>query len=207
MSSTPPWSTTKTNSNATDYDYDANTTSLNVSAPAPKKEHKKLSIVGGAALAGSAAGMFIAGPFIALVGGITAATVATQDTKAGDAARSVGDTLLTGCDTARDINEKHQVSTKARSGMGSFWSKAKEVDEKHHIVENTKEGAKEVYQKAKEVDEKHGIVERTNQGLKNSFQFVSDKIRITGKQQSSNHSSTFFKRKPDCNYTPWPDRN
>ena len=95
-----------------------------------RKQHSKFSIVGGAALAGTAVGMTMVGPVIGLISGIVAATIATKDTKAGDVARSTGETVLTAGDQIRDLDERHHIVEKTKWGVGSLFGRAKEIARK-----------------------------------------------------------------------------
>ena len=140
-------------------------------------EHKKTSIIGGAALAaGTGLGLTVFGPLIGFLGGVTAATLATQDTKAGEVARYSGDAVLTASDQIRDIGERHNIVEKTGTVMG----RVKEIDQKHSIVEQTKTGISNAAQKAREVEADYGF-----------FNSVTNK----------------FRRQPDCNYSPWPDKD
>ncbi len=144
-----------------------------------KKKHKKSSIIGGAALAGTGLGLAIAGPVVGLLGGVVAAVTATQDTKAGDVARYSGDVVLSAGDQIKDIDEKHKIVEKTNWGLGTIAGKAKEIDQNHHVVEKTKTGISNAAQKAKEVE------------VESYFNSITNK----------------FRRQPDCNYTPWPDKD
>jgi hypothetical protein len=129
----PSWtSSSQNNSDQEHYDLSSSSGADGDSASAVtanKKEHRKISIIGGAAMAGTAVGLAVAGPFIALVGGITAATLATQDTKAGRVARSTGDTVLTAGDQIRGLDERHQIVAKTKWGLGSLFGRGKKIDE------------------------------------------------------------------------------
>ena len=161
--STPSW-TSNQNNNGQTVDYDSSSNHQEVeenygdsSTGSTRKVHKKASIVGGAAIAGTAAGLIIAGPLIAVVTGITAATLATQDTKAGAVARSTGDTVLCAQDQMRAVDKKLKIVEKTKWGVRSLFGKAKKIDEDHQIVDKTKRGVGNVVTKVKEVDERHGI--------------------------------------------------
>ncbi len=210
--STPPWassSSSPSNQNqlSINYDYTNNNTGTNnnqksnkyvdqqeedydfSSTVTTKKEYKQTSIIGGAAIAGTTVGLALAGPFLALVSGITAATIATQNNLAGNIARSTGKTVLQTSDTMKDIDDKHKIVQKTKWGVGYLFGKAKEVDDNHRVVEKTKWGFGQVVNKAKEVDEKHEISDRANDGLKNRFGFIIE----------------MFNKDAKCNYTSWQE--
>ena len=188
----PPWVSASKNQTSVNYSQEEENYDLSSLEPSStRKQHSKFSIVGGAALAGTAVGMTMVGPVIGLISGIVAATIATKDTKAGDVARSTGETVLTAGDQIRDLDERHHIVEKTKWGVGSLFGRAKEIDENHKVVEKTKTGFGNAVNKAKEVDENHGISERTNDGLKRHFGFINN----------------VFRRGPDCNYTPWPDHD
>jgi hypothetical protein len=212
MSSTPAWSNTQANppptapNNNFPYDnssfepfdpYAPNETNVNADH---QNSHKRNAIVGGAAIAGTAAGLAIAGPLIGIVGGVAAATVATRETKAGDIARASGDAVLTVGDRAKDLDQKHGILDKTKKGMGSVVDKAKEMDEKHNIVDKTKRGVGNTYQNVRKFEEKHAIMERAGEGLMKGFNFVSNKLK-------PNQQQTQYKPKQNSNYSPWPDRD
>ena len=98
-----------------------------------RKEHKKSSIVGGAALAGTAAGLIIAGPLVAVISGVAVATLATQDTKAGKVAQSTGDTVLCAQDQIRDLDKKFRIVEKTKMGVGSLVRNVKKMTSKCHL--------------------------------------------------------------------------
>lgn len=208
--STPPWASSSSspsnNQNPLSINYDyTNTTGTNNNqsnnydqqeedydfscTATTKKEYKQTSIIGGAAIAGTTVGMALAGPFLALVSGITAATIATQSNTAGNIARSTGKTVLHASDTMKDIDDKHKIVQKTKWGIGYLFGKAKEVEDNHRVVEKTRWGFGQVVNKAKEVDERHEISDRANDGLKSRFGFIIEK----------------FNKDAKCNYTSWQE--
>ena len=95
-----------------------------------RKVHKKSSIVGGAAIAGTVAGLIIAGPLIAVVSGVAAATLATQDTKAGRVAQSTGDNVLCAQDQIREMDKKFGIVEKTKLGVGSLYRNVRKLTSK-----------------------------------------------------------------------------
>mmetsp|Transcript_23198 Transcript_23198/g.34537 ORF Transcript_23198/g.34537 Transcript_23198/m.34537 type:complete len:227 (-) Transcript_23198:195-875(-) len=225
--STPPWVTTSQNQTSVDYSqesYDLSTTLDD--ADEAKKEHAKASIIGGAAIAGTGLGLAIAGPIIGLLGGVTAATLATQNSKAGDAARFSGDVVLSVGDQMKDIDEKHKIVEKTKWGFGTILGKAKEIDQNHGVVEKTKSGISYAANKAKEVEADHGYLNSVANklGRQPSCNYTPWPDRdADGQQKIQDHSEepssnvglgkhfnfgipNPFRNKPDCNYTPWPEK-
>lgn len=130
--SAPLWESNQNKDQTFDYDFDSNHQETEeeyglLPKEPTRKVHKKASIVGGAAIAGCTAGLIIAGPLIAVVSGITVATLATQDTKAGRIAQSTGDTVLCAQDQIREMDKKHKIVEKTRRGVGSLVNKARRV--------------------------------------------------------------------------------
>lgn len=116
-----------------------------------KDDGKKVT---GAAIAGGVAGLVVAGPVLAVAGGIGAAVAASQNKgNVGDAARATGE------------------------AVNAIGDKAKEVDEKHHVVEKTKNVFSAAIDNLKKFDEKHKIVEKTTKGIADGANFVATKIR------------------------------
>lgn len=228
MSTPPPWVNKNQNQTIVDYNqenYDLSS-SIDDNDHAIKKEPKsKASIIGGAAIAGTGLGMVIAGPIIALLGGVTAATLATQDTKAGDVARYSGDVVLSAGDQMRDIDEKHAIVEKTKWGVGTLLGKAKEIDQNHGVVEKTKTGISNAAQKAREVEADYGYFNSiTNKFKSKPTNYTPWPDKVTDDEQNTKENGQDmsknawfgrnynfgvpnpFRRKSDCNYTPWPEK-
>lgn len=187
--SSPSW---LSNPNAQEVDYNCREEEnydYNPTQDSSIKKFSKPSIIGGAAVVGTTAGLIIAGPIVGIVGGVAAAVVATQDSIAGRVARSSGETVLTAGDKVKDFNEKNQIVEKTKWGFGRLARKAGEIDESHQVVERGKRSVNSTIKSAKEVDKKHGIRESINDGFQRHFGFIATKLG----------------RKPNCNYTPWEE--
>jgi len=78
--------------------------------------------------------MPLLGPIFATVAGVAAAYGATKSGPAGDACRAAGDVALSAKAKAVEVNQKHDIVGKTRSGAQSVLAKARDADGRHDIL-------------------------------------------------------------------------
>lgn len=139
---------------------------VNKSSPSSSSSQapSETGVLFGAAGAGAVASYMtlgiILGP-LALVGGAAAgALLTTQQTPAGGAARAVGGAAATMTTKAQKLDEKHDLSGKAKELGKNVVSKVGELDEKHDISGKMKAGLSGAAAKAIELNEKHKISDK-----------------------------------------------
>lgn len=162
-----------------DYDYGIiNSSSVNqVPSETSSSTSPGDKVIGAAAIAGGVAGLVISGPIIGIVGAGVAGALATQNNKAGDAARASGDVVIATGQRAKKIDEKHHIVEKTKKAACGLVKKGKELDEKHHIKDKTKKAAGNFIQKTKEFEEKHRLGEKAGKSMTKGLNFVTKKLK------------------------------
>jgi hypothetical protein len=122
------------------------------SLPTEEEELERKRTIGAGVFSG-VVGLFLGGPFVAMILGFGAAYATEKQSAVGDSARAVGDVAL------------------------SVSAKAKEIDGKHHVVEKSKVMAQGAFEKAKEMDTEYNILERTKNFLVYSWTSTVDFVR------------------------------
>ncbi len=176
--SNPSWSWAERNTEQDNYvNEEEEDYNYNDSYDPSVKRFKKPSIVGGAAIVGTATGLIVAGPLIGIVGGVAAAIVATQDSRAGKVARSTGESVLIAGETVQDFSQKNQIVEKTKWGFRKVSEKAGEIDERHQVVAKGKRGVDNALKRAQEVDKNHDIRGSINDRWQEHFDKLASKFR------------------------------
>ena len=95
-------------------------------------------MAGAAAVGGVAVGVVTGSVIIGVAAAGGAAYAATRSDKIGDMGKATGRAAIAGYAKAKQVNEEHQLTTKAKALVVTSYTKAKEVDEKHHILSRAK---------------------------------------------------------------------
>lgn len=102
----------------------------------------------GAGVVAAVIAMPLLGPVLATAAGVAAAYGTTQDGPAGDACRAAGDVALIAKEKAFQVNEKHQIVEKTKSGANDVISQVQHGNGRQKICENIGEffsnGLKEI---------------------------------------------------------------
>ena len=104
----------------------------------------KLHTVAACAGVGAVGAFMLLGGWVgtipAAVGGAAlAGYAATRQDGVGEAARAVGDGVITAGSKAQELNEKHHITDKMRDVAVKAANKAKEVDDKYHVIDQVKD--------------------------------------------------------------------
>lgn len=90
----------------------------------------------GAGVVAAVIAMPLLGPVLATAAGVAAAYGTTQDGPAGDACRAAGDVALIAKEKAFQVNEKHHIVEKTKSGANDVISQVQNVNGRQKIFEN-----------------------------------------------------------------------
>ncbi|GFH46325.1 hypothetical protein CTEN210_02799 [Chaetoceros tenuissimus] len=90
----------------------------------------------GAGVVAAVIAMPLLGPVFATAAGVAAAYGTTQDGPAGDACRAAGDVALIAKEKAFQVNEKHHIVEKTKSGAQDVISQVQNVNGRQKIFEN-----------------------------------------------------------------------
>ncbi|EGD75972.1 hypothetical protein PTSG_00680 [Salpingoeca rosetta] len=74
--------------------------------------------------------------------------------------RDGGKYLVQGYQTAKELNERHQITHTIASGVKSTYSAAVAANEKYKVVDNVKAGVSSAYGSAVQLNEKHQITKK-----------------------------------------------
>lgn len=146
-----------------------------------ESEDKKRRVGAGIAVGAITAPLF--GLVVATIAGVAASYGATQPGATGDVCRACGDVALNARDKAMEVNEKHDLTKKAKDGASKALQTAKDANEKYGILERLQNGIKAAWQKLNDFEKEHHVLERTVQGLSNIFKNAAE----TMKKSRQNH--------------------
>ena len=110
-------------------------------------------------------GLFLGGPFVAMILGFGVAYATEKQGAVGDTARAVGDVALSVRGKAIEIDDKHNVVGKSKVMAQEAFEKAKEMDRKHHILERTKDLLVYSWTSTVEFFRRNRVVERGVEGV------------------------------------------
>ena len=127
--------------------------------------------VGGVAV-GAVTGSVLVG--VAAAGG--AAYAATRSDKIGEMGKATGRAAIAGYAKAKQVNEEHQLTTRAKALVVTSYTKAKELDEKHHILSRAKAAASAGMSKAKAFDEKHDVSGKVASGVVSGMNALTNRL-------------------------------
>uniref|UniRef100_A0A7S2MG39 Uncharacterized protein n=1 Tax=Helicotheca tamesis TaxID=374047 RepID=A0A7S2MG39_9STRA len=173
MSQAPPWASV--GGHEAPYPSQQSNTTQSQPPKSPDRKGGRGKQVGGAAVAGTVAGFAIAGPLLAIVGGIGgAAAAATSSGKAGSVARASGDVVNAAGDRAKQIDQEHHIVEKSKKVGNSVAVKAREVDEEYQVVDKTRNAAVGAWGGLRDFNEKHQVLQKTGRGISASAAFISN---------------------------------
>lgn len=141
----------------------------------------------GAGVLSAVVGLFLGGPFVAIILGFGAAYATEKQGAIGDSARAVGDVALSVREKAIEIDEKDKVVEKSKVAAQGAFEKAKEMDRKHHILERTKDFLLYSWTSTIEFFKRNRVLERGVEGVGRSAEWVAAKV--TGNKQAAPESS------------------
>jgi len=131
----------------------------------------------GAGIAVGVVTMPFFGLVVAAMAGVAASYGATQPGATGDVCRACGDVALNARDKAVEVNEKHDLSNKAKAGASKALQSAKETNEKYGILERVQNGIKVAWKKLNEFEKEHHVVERTINSVSNIFKNAAERMK------------------------------
>jgi hypothetical protein len=130
----------------------------------------------GAGVFSGVVGLFLGGPFVAMILGFGAAYATERQGAVGDTARAVGDVALSVREKAIEIDGKHNVVEKSKVVAQETLEKAKEMDRKHHILERTKDLLVYSWNSTVEFFRRNRVMERGVEGVGRSAEWVAGKV-------------------------------
>lgn len=131
----------------------------------------------GAGIAVGVVTMPLFGLVVAAIAGVAASYGATQPGATGDVCRACGDVALNARDKAMEVNDKHDLSNKAKAGASKALKSAKDANEKYGILERLQNGIKVALQKLNEFEKEHHVFERTVQSVSNIFKNAAEAMK------------------------------
>lgn len=128
----------------------------------PRKARRNGDVVAGAAAVGAIAGCCLMGPILGIVGAAGAAYAASKDSgAAGDAARQLGKGAVAATASAKELDRKHQLSSKAVHFFQATATKAQQLGEEWKVKEKVAATAR----RAQEFEREHQLTSRAAKGL------------------------------------------
>ena len=85
------------------------------------------------------------GPVLAAVAGVAASQGVKKDGAIGDVCRAAGDVAAVAKDKAFEVNNKHRIVEKTRSGAQDLMSKTQNPNGRHEILDSAKAGIIRVF--------------------------------------------------------------
>lgn len=130
----------------------------------------------GAGVFSGVVGLFLGGPFVAMILGFGAAYATEKQGAVGDTARAVGDVALSVREKAIQIDEKHNVVGKSKVVAQEAFEKVKEMDRHHHILERTKDLLVNSWNSTVDFFRRNRVLERGVEGVGRSAEWVAGKV-------------------------------
>jgi hypothetical protein len=130
----------------------------------------------GAGIFSGVVGLFLGGPFLAMIFGLGAAYATKKEGAVGDTARAVGDVALSAREKAIEIDEKHNVVGKTKVAAEEAFEKAKELDQNHHFLERTKVFVVYSWNSIVDFVRRNHVLERSVDGVGKSAEWVAAKV-------------------------------
>lgn len=124
----------------------------------------------------------------ATVAGVAASFGATQSGATGDVCRACGDVALNARAKAMEVDKKHELSKKAKTGASTALKVAQDTNEKYSILERLQKGLKEAWKKVNDFEKEHHVLERTIEGVSNIFKNAAETVK-KAKEQSRKEPS------------------
>jgi hypothetical protein len=143
--------------------------------PTEEEELERSRTIGAGVFSG-VVGLFLGGPFVAMILGFGAAYAAEKQGAVGDSARAVGDVALSVKAKAKEIEEKHHVVDKNKVMAQEAFEKAKEMDRNHHILERTKDFLVWSWTSTVDFVRRNRVLERGVEGVGRSAEWVAGKV-------------------------------
>ena len=75
-----------------------------------------------------------------------------------------------------EVDKKHELSKKAKTGAFTALKAAQDVNEKHSILQRLQKGFKEAWEKLNDFEKEHHVFERTIQGVSNFFKNAAETV-------------------------------
>jgi len=142
---------------------------------------------------GAIGGFFVLGGVGAVAGAGAGLFAVTQPGKVGDTARMASDKAIDAGKSAKEYNEKHQITNKALALGQSLVTKGKEFNEKHDVTGKIATGVSTATAKAKEVNEKHDLTGKAGRGISTGMDKITsslNKDRTSGEPNNPPPSGT-----------------
>mmetsp|Transcript_9649 Transcript_9649/g.13102 ORF Transcript_9649/g.13102 Transcript_9649/m.13102 type:complete len:255 (+) Transcript_9649:213-977(+) len=149
-----------------------------------------MSTMAATAAVGGAVGFLVAGPMLAMAGAGAAAYAATRSDSVGDAARSTGQGAVKGFERAKQLDQEHHITEKARSAASAGIEKAKEMNTKYNILGSLSNAFNSGVEKAKEIEAKHNVSSRVGGAMSSGLDSVTKALGSTGNTAPTNSSTT-----------------
>ncbi|TFJ82840.1 hypothetical protein NSK_005847 [Nannochloropsis salina CCMP1776] len=135
----------------------------------------------GAAAAGATLGLMVAGPFMAVVGGIASGVAAAGDEgQIGEVARATGRAVATAFGRVQHFDQEHRVTEKVKTAAGQTIARAQACEKEHQIVSRVKEGAEKAVSVAQTLDRQQHITEKISAGLVQGLDRVTNAMKGKG---------------------------
>jgi hypothetical protein len=144
----------------------------------------------GAGVFSGVVGLFLGGPFVAMILGFGAAYATEKQGAVGDTARAVGDVALSVREKAIQIDEKHNVVGKSKVVAQEAFEKAKEMDRNHHILERTKDLLVNSWNSTVDFFRRNRVLERGVEGVGRSAEWVAGKVSGSNQAAPVTNSTT-----------------
>ena len=156
----------------------------------PQQTQADLERERGAGAAGAVIGLFLGGPFLALVFGFGTAYYTKKGGPSGDMARAIGDVALVARDKFREVDNKHHIADKGKVAVVDAMKKIQEVDRNHHVYERFHRFLSWCWNSTLEFAQRHNLMERVSASLKILLDKMAKKIVENQNQVSAGGAST-----------------
>lgn len=142
--------------------------------------------VSGAAVAGGIAATAMAGPVVGVAAaGVAACSAQTNDGAIGDVARAAGAVVAHAGQEAKELNQRHHFTDRARVAASAALETARDADERHRIVERAKTAGVQAYSQVVKFENEHHVLQTLRQRTVDGMKIIGNKLVECSKRDTT----------------------
>jgi len=142
--------------------------------------------VPGAAVAGGIAAAAVAGPVVGVAAaGATAYAAHTDDGEIGDVARAAGAVVTHAGHEAKELNDRHHFTDRARSAAAAALDAARDADERHRLMEKAKTASVQAYRQVVQFETEHHVLQTLRRRTVDGIKIIGGKLVECSKRDTT----------------------
>jgi len=142
--------------------------------------------VSGAAVAGGIAAAAVAGPVAGVAAaGVAACAAQSNGGEIGDVARAAGAVVAHAGQEAKELNQRHHFTDRARVAASAALETARDADERHRIVERAKTAGAHAYRQVVKFENEHHVLQTLRQRTVDGIKIIGNKLVECSKRDTT----------------------